>query len=175
MVRDGAPAAAVLQSFSQAVAEDLAVRRCVVWIIGPVLADSRLEIAAEFFAGEGERFRGTKLSAVESTATMLELLSSFPDNSGDGLFHLPGIGGQLDKSKKWPVQHSMLEAEKVRKRIVGQLRSHGVLFGFVDLWITDDAKFLEDADREALEQVILALSVSMQCMNAIEFLKTKKD
>jgi diguanylate cyclase (GGDEF)-like protein len=131
--------------------------RGVIWqIVGDQL------IATTEYAAEGHTcFAGNQLGATESQAILLEFLSRFPDESGAGVIPVSDTSQDTNLHKVSRTLSSLIELGEVKGRLMVQLRSHGIFYGFLELqqcsstrqWSRDDAMMLQSV-AEMLSVVV---------------------
>jgi hypothetical protein len=140
----------------EALTRNLGATRCLIWTV----VGDRLQCTQEYCGADGAPvFEGVSLSSQESMALVLEFLSIYPDEKGSGLIagtpliDLNGVGGTFD---------DLCKRLDVRATLSGQLRSHGIFSGFIQLQQSGESREWAEADAEELLDVSRLLSVVVQ-------------
>ncbi len=137
--------------------------------------DDCLQVTNEFAVNGRNQFINQKqLTAEESAALVLELLSQAPvDTAGEGVVSIPNTSNDRRLHKISPTLATLIELGGVRSRLIAQLKSRGLFFGFLELQQCSDSREWNVEDSVVIEKVAEVLSVVVQ--QAIFQSRIKKD
>lgn len=148
--------ASILQIALQGLTITCQAHRGLVWqIVGDQLA-----ITNEFAVAGRKCFEGKQLGSDESMSVKLEFLFRFPDESGIGVVSVPDTE-QDPNLEGSPTLRSLLESGNVQARLMVQLRSRGIISGFIELQQCEPRVWTE-LDETKLQMVGNLLSVVVQ-------------
>ncbi len=154
------PSVATLLEFAvYAMARGFDSDRC---LILQIVGDE-LVVTNEYVQKGGQPcFVGTNFGPKESGAIVIDFLSRFPDQSGEGALFISDAGQDSTLRTVAPTLSSLIELGEVRSMIVAQLTYRQVCSGFVALLQNDSVPSLNRYDFSTLENLAVLLSCVIQ-------------
>jgi diguanylate cyclase (GGDEF)-like protein len=150
--------ALILQFAIESLTEIVKAERGLIW---QIVAD-QLAVTNECTASGHTCFAGNQLPPQESFSIVCEFLSRFPDESGAGVISIPDTARDTNLHKMSPTLSSLIELGDVRARLMVQLRSRGVVSGFLELQQCGKTRNWTAEEAEILQKVAEMLSVVVQ-------------
>ncbi len=149
---------AILQFAIEKLTQATSADRGLIWqVVGDQLA-----VTHEYASNGHLCFISNQLRQDESTAVVLEFLSRFPDESGTGVISIHDTTADVNLHKISPTLSSLIELGGVKARLMVQLRSRGVFFGFLELQQASAPKDWGNEEAIMIQSVAEMLSVVVQ-------------
>lgn len=149
---------AILQFAIEKLAQALNADRGLIW---QVVGD-QLIVTHEYAANGHLEFISNKLRQDESAALVLEFITHFPDESAAGVVNIDNTGTDNKLHKISPTLSSLIELGDVKARLMVQLRSRGVFFGFLELQQVSAPRHWTPEEGVMIQSVAEMLSVVVQ-------------
>lgn len=171
MIRRGASRQDICVFVCQAIATSLTGSRCVLWMID----HDQLVAVLEFSPDGKELFLGTRLNLQESMTIVLEILSSFPDESSSGVQYISDTTEATSLHFSCATLDTLLQSSNIRSRLLGQLRARGIFTGWIEVQTVGKSANWSDSELQAFEEVTKALSVFVQMMYDIVNVRLERE
>ncbi len=149
---------AILQFAIEKLTQAINADRGLIW---QVVGD-QLIVTHEYAANGHLEFISSQLRQDESTALVLEFVNHFPDESAAGVISIHDTATDLNLHKISPGLSSLLELGGIKARLMVQLRSRGVFFGFLELQQANAPRHWSNDEAIMIQAVAEMLSVVVQ-------------
>jgi diguanylate cyclase (GGDEF)-like protein len=146
----------ILQLAIERLVNELQADRGLIW---QIVGDEQLAVTNEVSSRSDNMFVGTRLGNQESTAVVMDFLSRFPYESATGVISIPDTKKDTNLHKMSPTLSSLVELGEVRARLVAQLRSQGVVSGFLELQQCKQKRQWGEHDASIIQSIAEILSV----------------
>ncbi len=149
---------AILQFAIEKLTQAIKADRGLIW---QVVGD-QLMVTHEYAANGHLEFISNQLRQDESAALVLEFVNHFPDESAAGVISINDTTSDINLHKISPTLSSLIELGGVKARLMVQLRSRGVFFGFLELQQTNATRSWSNDEAIMIQAVAEMLSVVVQ-------------
>jgi len=149
---------AILQFAIEKLTQAIKADRGLIW---QVVGD-QLMVTHEYAANGHLEFISNRLRQDESNALVLEFVNHFPDESAAGVISINDTVSDVNLHKISPTLSSLIELGGVKARLMVQLRSRGVFFGFLELQQANATRSWSNDEAIMIQAVAEMLSVVVQ-------------